>query len=516
MSYTRQLAHKLRSAGLGAALLVIGVGSLALADAAWKTVTGYRSPYRAESFSDAGEPLTRRVVLIVLDGVRVDAAERMDNLQALLRRGAGGVLEAELPSLSRPARATFVTGARPEVHGVMTNGRHEPPPIPSLFSLARKQGVHTAVAGDSFWLHAFPGVIDSAQEFDKELPESTTRDSEPIRAWQRWACDRIVPFLVPSRSGLLVAGVTSPDAAGHDFGGESDIYDEAVREADVCVGRLVSTLDDGATTFVVVSDHGHIQRRGHGGHGGTEPEVRLTPLVMAGPGVAASAAPLKGRHTDVASTIAVLLGLPLPALSEGRPLTSALMLPPEQRAALEQRVERQQQLLAETLPDPAEAAARERAERTPTAWGLGLVVLAAGVFSFVRLSGPAWRKLAAIAVFVAAYAAAFWALGLQYSLSAVVKEEYLNFFFLKNLAAAAIGFAAAALWARRELLWLGLLLQCLLAVRVVWTYGDSGLFLETYLPNLDASFRTYLDLLAIFAVGASACLAAGVRGMRKG
>src|SRR5690606_21515657 len=109
---------------------------------------------------------------IVLDGVRVDAAKRMDNLQTLLRRGTGGVLEAELPSLSRPARATFVTGARPEVHGVMTNGRHEPPPIPSLFSLARKHGVQTAVAGDSFWLNAFPDLIDFAQDFDKELPES--------------------------------------------------------------------------------------------------------------------------------------------------------------------------------------------------------------------------------------------------------------------------------------------------------------------------------------------------------
>lgn len=515
MSYTRQLDSKLPSAGLGALLLLLGVGALVLADGAWKTVTGYRSPYRAESSGEAGEPLTRRVVLIVLDGVRVDASEHMDNLQALLRRGAGGVLETELPSLSRPARATLVTGARPEVHGVMTNGRHQPPPIPSLFSLAREQGVHTAVAGDNFWLHSFPELIDSAQDFDKELPESLTDESEPILAWQRWACDMIVPFLVPSRAGLLVAGVTSPDAAGHDFGGESDIYKDAVREADVCVGRLVSALDNGATTFVVVSDHGHIQLRGRGGHGGTEPEVLATPLVMAGPGVAASAAPLKGRHTDVASTIAVLLGLPLPPLSEGKPLASALMLRSADRAALAQRVERQQALLRQTLPNPAEAAAQERAERRPMAWGLGLMALAAGVFAFVRIAAPAWRKLTAAVVFVAVYAAAFWALGLQYSLSAVVKEEYLNFFFLKNLTAAVIGFAAAALWARRELLWLGVLLQCLLALRVVWTYGDSGLFLETYLPDLDASFRTYLDLLAIFAVGASACVGAGVRALRS-
>lgn len=509
------MSSAIRATGLVALLLGVGVAALALADGAWKTVTQYRSPYRSEAVLPAGEALSERVVLIVLDGVRVDAAEAMASVQALQRRGVDGVLETELPSLSRPARATLVTGARPEVHGVMTNGRHEPPPIPSLFSLARQHGVRTAVAGDSSWVRAFPDMIDEVREFDKELPTSTTADAAPIVEWQNAICDGTVPFLRGVDSGLLVAGVTAPDAAGHDFGGESDIYKEVVQAADACVGRLVEALDDGRTTFVVVSDHGHIQRRGHGGHGGTEEVVRRTPFVATGPGVADTglrpAEGFQGRHVDVAPTLAVLLGLPLPALAEGRPIAALLDLRPQQHAELAARVVQQQRIRLQTLPDPAESAAAERAGRLPVGGAAGLAVAALGVWAAMQIAGSWRRRLVAVSLFVGVYAVSFWMLGLGYSLSAVVKEEYLNLFFAKNIAAAAMGFAAAALWLRRDLLWLGLSLQCVLALRVVWSYADSGLFLQTYLPDLDVSFRTYLDLLAIFAVGATACVAAGLR-----
>lgn len=515
MGYTRLVTSVMRSAGLAALLLSLGLAALALADGAWKTVTGYRSPYRVDVALSAGEPLSERVVLIVLDGVRVDAAEGMAAVQALSRRGVSGVLMTEMPSLSRPARATFATGARPEVHGVMTNGRHEPPPIPSLFSLAKAQGVHVAVAGDSSWGQAFPGMLAAAREFNKELRESETPEAGPLVEWQQGICDGTVPFLSRFESGLLVAGVTAPDAAGHDFGGESEIYKEVVQAADACVGRLVEALDDGRTTFVVVSDHGHIQRRGHGGHGGTESVVRRTPLVMAGPGVAAAGSAVDGRHVDVAPTVATLLGLPLPALAEGEPLEEMLEMTAEQRSALAERVAAQRRVRLETLPDPEEAAADERAGRLPVAIAAGLATLLLGWWAAGRISVGWGRKLGAVLAFLAVYAVGFWALGLGYSLSAVVKEEYLNLFFAKNLAAAAVGFVAAALLLRRELLWLGLLLQCLLALRVIWTYADSGLFLQTYLPDLDASFRTYLDLLAVFAVGAAACLAALVRRLAR-
>ncbi|MBI1358435.1 MAG: sulfatase-like hydrolase/transferase [Acidobacteria bacterium] len=508
-----------KSGKLAAVLLALGVTAVVVADSAWKTVSQHRSPYHSSANLPGGEPLTRRAVLIVLDGVRVDAARDMRSLQELERRGFGGTLTTILPSLSRPARATLVTGARPEVHGVMTNGAHQPPPIPSLFSAARATGVHTAVAGDSSWARAFPDQIDAVQEFDKELHASPTRDAGPILEWQKQVCDAMVPFLQQQSSGLLVAGVTAPDAAGHDFGGRSELYAEVVQAADACVSRIIGALDDGETTFLITSDHGHIDHRGQGGHGGTEPEVTTVPFVLAGKGVHSGGQPLdavQASQLDVAPTLAALLGLPLPALAEGRPLELLLDLTDQQNAELRARSDQQQALMRQLLPDPGSTAASERIGRLTVSSTIAMALLGMAGLALFRIDAPWMRRLLAVLTFLLVYAALFWALGLQYSLSAVVREEYLNSFFLRNAAAAAVAFVAAALWTPRSPLWLGLLLQGLLGLRVARTYYRFGLFLETYLPNLDASFRSYLDLLAMAAIGAAACLFALTLRLRAG
>src|SRR5690606_28308498 len=113
--------------------------------------------------------------------------------------------------------------------------------------------------------------------------------------------------------------------AGHDYGGLSEEYLRVVEAADACLERLTAALDDGETTFVVTADHGHIDRRGAGGHGGSEPEVRRVPLVLEGRGTSHAQA-IEAEQVDIAPTIAALLGLPLPANNQGRILFEALDL----------------------------------------------------------------------------------------------------------------------------------------------------------------------------------------------
>ena len=70
---------------------------------AWKSVTQYQSDYAIDADLPPGAALTSRLVLVVLDGVRVDAAAEMPQLQALAERGSSGVATTELPSLSGEA-----------------------------------------------------------------------------------------------------------------------------------------------------------------------------------------------------------------------------------------------------------------------------------------------------------------------------------------------------------------------------------------------------------------------------
>ena len=83
-------------------LAALGAASVFVAGAAWESVTSYRTPYAYEAVFPAGRPLTERLVLFVLDGLRVDRAAELEHLQRLAARGSPGTLRVGLPSLSNP------------------------------------------------------------------------------------------------------------------------------------------------------------------------------------------------------------------------------------------------------------------------------------------------------------------------------------------------------------------------------------------------------------------------------
>jgi hypothetical protein len=121
-------------------LALLAVGGVAVALQAWTSVTNYRTSFAFHAELSAAPALTNRVVLVVLDGIRVDAMPSMPFLQELARRGSSGILRTGVPSLSNPSRAVLVTGAWQEVHGVTNNSRFDPPPVDSLFSIAKRGG----------------------------------------------------------------------------------------------------------------------------------------------------------------------------------------------------------------------------------------------------------------------------------------------------------------------------------------------------------------------------------------
>ena len=478
-----------------------------LADAAWKSVTEYTSPYAVDVELAPGEPLTDRLVLVVLDGIRQGIAEHdMENVRALAMRGNRRTMKTVLPSLSNPARATLVTGAGPDVHGVTNNGRYSPPPVQSLFSLARRYGVPTAVYGGRFWAEAFGEDIGGAnmRGFNKEMHD--VDDPELLIEWQGEICDSMLSFLATRDKGLIVAGLTAADEAGHDYGGRSDEYAQVAAAVDACLGRVIEAFNDGETTFVVASDHGHIQRRGHGGHGGAEKAVTAVPLVLAGKGVKPGSG--LAYQIDVAPTIAALLGLPIPASSQGAVLFDALDLSPEARQALDRRMLEQLKAFAENTPNRGAVMERERDGRLTPSLVAGLGLFLALGFAVASIPVPKHRLFWSVAVFVAAYFGLFWVFGLDYSLSSIVREEYVNGFFARNVACAVIAFVCAAAVAKRGLLWLGLILAALFGLRVALIHYRTGLIMQSVMPDLDMGLMAYLDLLALFGVTVTACLAA--------
>lgn len=266
--------------------------------------------------------VTDHVIVISIDGLRADAIERSGarTLPRLMREGAYS-LEAKtiLPSITLPSHTSMLTGATPEMHGVLWNDeRIEQMGIietPTMFAVARQAGYHTAAffSKPKFQHLMAPGTLNYGQ-----APEGDGR-------WYAgYTTESVERYLDAHRPNLMFVHIGEPDYAGHTIGWGSMVYRWAVRRADGAVERILRKADEalgaGNYTVIVTADHG-----GHGRTHGTEAVQDVTiPWIAWGKGVeAGTVLPVGIRTFDTAATALGLLGLDLPAAHAGRPVRAA-------------------------------------------------------------------------------------------------------------------------------------------------------------------------------------------------
>ena len=388
-----------------------------------------------------------RVALVVVDGLRDDAAAGLRLAEAHARDGAPPPLArctllADWPSYSIPGYAAIGTGAPPALSGVHNNWFSGPVELDSLFARAIASGRTVGSAADlsGEWKRLFPA----------EMRDQASGATAFARAASTLFDDR-----TPPRDFTLLHTVVVDDA-GHDAGAASADYARAVAATGLWLRGAIARMDPGRDTLVVASDHGHIDR---GGHGGTEPAALRVPLFLIGRGARRDIPPdaCEGRRlTDLAPTLAVLLGTEAPRQCVGTPLRPLLSLAP-------------------AILDDADAAARVRraaiaralgradgdvetavGPRPPAPWTglLGAAVAASLGGLLVLLAGPAatergggWIRVCLAAV---SYPAAAWLVlllvepGASFSAKQADSPAYGLRVFLLLSAAAAVGLGAQA------------------------------------------------------------------------
>ena len=295
------------------------------------SVFNYRSPLHSTppvAGQALGDPLTRRVVIVIVDALRYDTSldpQVMPYLNELRGQGAAALMHSQPPSYSEPGYATLLTGAWPSINdGPAVNLDYADIPTftqDDLFSAAHRSGLPTAISG-YYW-------------FEKLVPQAAV-DAGFYTPGENAAADQdVMAAALPMLSGdaqLVLIHIDQVDYAGHFQGGPRDPrWNAAASRADKYLRQIVSTLDLKRDTVLVVSDHGQIDR---GGHGGPEPVTLLEPYVLAGAGVRPGTYP-DVQMVDVAPTLATLLGTNLPASAQGQVLTSMLTLSPKQIASIQ-------------------------------------------------------------------------------------------------------------------------------------------------------------------------------------
>jgi hypothetical protein len=291
------------------ALLAVAVGAYVALATLVNSIYGYTSPLKGAPpvTEESSRPLTSQVVLILIDGLRFDASQQMPYLNALRKQGARAELIARPPSSSQAAWTTLLSGAFPETNGAPLfdppyDGSH-PISVDNLFAAAQRAGLTCGVSGPRIW----DKLLATDSLYVKFLVDGSSDqpDSQVV--------DRARVFLDEFKPNLLLVHLTQVNAAGQRYGAASAEYKQAAQRCDDYVRTLAEGMNLAHSVLIVVSSHAQLDE---GGYGGDEPELLSMPFVMAGEAV------MPGDYStmnqsDVAPTVAALLGAPTPAAAQG-------------------------------------------------------------------------------------------------------------------------------------------------------------------------------------------------------
>ena len=265
--------------------------------------------------------LVRRVVLVVLDGLRPDAipAFSLDTIDALAQSGAYTASASTVePSVTAACMASMLCGVAPDRHGVTSTRFHIPrrsQPVFPMPAVLRDAGLPT-----TFFMAEVPFLCRGlAKRIAKHLGIGRAgfggRDSTGVLEAAREALRR-------QREGLIVMHWPDADDAGHKHGWMSDAYANAATRMDRTLANLAEIVDmpwSTDTMLIALADHGGGGAI-HNDHESDHPLDRTIPMVLTGGGIAPQTSLPDANLLDVPATILWALGVARPASYDGRPL----------------------------------------------------------------------------------------------------------------------------------------------------------------------------------------------------
>ncbi len=523
-------------------------GAQPLALLGFNALVNYPSPYTdAIAPGKEAAAVSNQVILMVVDALRADTARTMPAVKALLGKGADCVAQTGQPSFSLPGWTVLGTGAWQEQSGVTLNFYKDAIKVDTIFQAAKRKGLTTAlVAAGGSWKQLYPRGVDFNESF--KGPENPYGDLPAVRRVDDQVEATVLKLLKETKPNFLLYYLAEPDDAGHAASPLSKEYADAVMATDARLARLLAAINLADTTLIITADHG---MRDGKGHGGNEPEVLATPLVMAGKGIQPGAKCASAQQADLAPTLAVLLGTSIPAHNQGRPLFEALDLPATLRA--QRAVDAAQQIADRYAPaakflsapafehkkleeakgaaakgdaDAAVQAARadfantnaqfaaareaklnqERLARLPIGILL-LLPLAAYVYIYRRMGWAWFAPVVGLIAYNLVYNALYFGRGFTYSLSVFNIEANIQPFFqartVDAMIALLVAFIAIGALSRRADVYntalnavnSAFLIFAALVAQILFFFVLWNSTFAWYIPDLALGFKYYLDVL---------------------
>jgi len=451
---------------------------------------------------------TRRVILVIVDGLRLRDSFGHPTLDSLRRSGIDAIATSHYPSISRPNHATLVTGVPPLVSGIRNNTFKYPVSIDSIMDRVNAAGLQASCVADDSPSLGYLFSEDFSSLYYGRWPGAFAKSTELAMANEANSLLVLIPGMV--------------DLAGHEFGGDSPEYRQAVVDADALLGESLRLLDLERDTIIVTADHGHTDS---GGHGGEEEVVMQVPLIIAGAGVHSDALLGTTRLIDIAPTIAALLGVPAPGHGFGRTLTEAITLSDAEIQSIHrsdsERIARNESIYQESLAKRRAETEKERHSHILLL--AALLLLALGALEVSRRADALridWRVLViAVPSFPLCYYGLLDVLGQSLSFSAIQDRgsemsSLIRFGFVAMLVQLLAGWLALRgrivlrdrLAAANALVACGLLVAWIPAAILWMNYGSAP---HVEIPSSRVALLIPANYIAVatYAIGASLMLA---------
>ncbi len=309
--------------GVGSILLVL-LFTVALGIASYlihKKFFDWKPVYPSEPTWDLNDdgPLAKRVIVVVIDGCRLDRFREAEKPYLEKMMASGTVyesVETTYPARTVVCFSSMLTGAAPERHGISSNlvlklGLK----VESVFDVLRRRGKVGKLVGIAHLIDAF-GDDDVASV--TSVAHNDKIDQNLIAAARR--------ELEEHDPDLLVLQLLAVDQNGHTRGTYYPEYVERITITDRIIEEFMQWCEKRGylrgAAVILMADHG--QGIGIGAHGHLSEGERFVPFAMWGSGITEGRVESPRSILDLAPTISYLLGVEPPKGSTGRVLTEAL------------------------------------------------------------------------------------------------------------------------------------------------------------------------------------------------
>jgi len=267
-------------------------------------------------------PRSKNVILIGLDGMGAYGFQEAVTpyMNEMAKDGALSIkARSVLVSDSSPNWTSMLTGAIPIQHGVTSND-WSPDNYNVEPSLKNKIGLFPSIFDDiktqkpDYKVYAFRQGQGLGKMFDPSVPDKVINN----RDGKQLINDAIETFITDKPEFLFIS-INETDHVGHVSGHKSQEFFNSITKYDSLIGKFVERLKEEMmldnTIMIITADHGGIGL----GHGGETPDEMEIPILLYG-GSVTKGKIIEGVNiiSDVASTVAGLLGVSMPRECVGK------------------------------------------------------------------------------------------------------------------------------------------------------------------------------------------------------